>query len=214
MIHRNSFSLQASLVDTIFPGSATTGSSSRALSQSAWNFRNLVLTVAGVLILTVSSKVQIPFWPVPMTTQTLVLLAMSMAYGWRLAAMTVLTYLFVGAIGLPVFAGTPEKGIGLAYMMGPTGGYLFGFLLAAVVMGRLSEHGWDRRFSTTALAMLIGNAMIYIPGLLWLGFIIGFDKPLFTLGMQPFLLADVAKLLLAAIAFPAVWRLTHKSRTD
>jgi len=211
MIHSKPFSLQPTLVDTILPDWATTGPSRSAVSQSTWNVRNLVLVVIGVLVLTLSSKVQIPFWPVPMTTQTLVLLAMSMAYGWRLATMTVMAYLFVGALGLPVFAGTPEKGIGLAYILGPTGGYLAGFLLAAIVMGRLAERGWDRRFSTTALAMLVGNAMLYIPGLLWLGTVIGFDKPLFDLGMKPFLLADVAKLIIAVVVFPSVWKMVKKT---
>lgn len=200
MIHSKSYALQATLVDHLVP------------ADSRSSIRHLLLIIAGTLALTLSAKVQIPFWPVPMTTQTLVLLAMSMAYGWRLAAMTVLMYMAAGAFGLPVFAGTPEKGIGLVYMMGTTGGYLVGFLLAAVVMGNLAERGWDRRFSTTALAMLIGNIVIYVPGLLWLGTIIGFDKPVLQYGLTPFVLADIAKLLVAAVAFPAVWRLVNRLR--
>lgn len=200
MIHSKSYALQATLADHLVP------------VESRTVVRNLLLMVAGTLALTLSAKVQIPFWPVPMTTQTLVLLAMSMAYGWRLAAMTVLMYMAAGAIGLPVFAGTPEKGIGLAYMVGPTGGYLLGFVLAAIVMGNLAERGWDRGFGTTALAMLVGNIVIYIPGLLWLGSVIGFDKPILQLGLAPFVLADIAKLLLAAVAFPAVWRMISRVR--
>lgn len=200
MIHSKSYALQETLVDHLVP------------ADSHSTIRHLLLIVAGTLALTLSAKVQIPFWPVPMTTQTLVLLAMSMVYGWRLAGLTVLMYMAAGAFGLPVFAGTPEKGIGLVYMMGTTGGYLVGFFLAALVMGNLAERGWDRRFSTTALAMLIGNIVIYVPGLLWLGSVIGFDKPILQYGLTPFVLADIAKLLVAAVAFPAVWRLVNRLR--
>src|SRR6266404_5697542 len=97
-----------------------------------------LLVVAGVLLLTLSAKIQIPLWPVPMTMQTYVILVIGMAYGTRMATVTVLGYLIAGAIGLPVFAGTPEKGLGLPYMLGPTGGYLIGFLLATLLMGKLA----------------------------------------------------------------------------
>lgn len=172
--------------------------------------RAVLLVVAGSLLLTLSAKVQIPFYPVPMTMQTFAVLALGMALGWRLGAASVAFYLAQGAVGLPVFAGTPEKGIGLAYMMGPTGGYLLGFLLAAAVCGWLAERGWDRRVSTTALAMLIGNAVIYVPGLLYLGSLIGWDKPVLEWGMTPFLLGDVTKLALAAAVMPAAWHLLRK----
>ena len=115
-------------------------------------------------------------------------------------------YLVEGAAGLPVFAGTPEKGIGLAYMLGGTGGYLVGFVLAAAVCGYLAERGWDRRVVTTALAMLIGNALIYIPGLVWLGSLFGWDKPIVEWGLTPFILGDLVKLALAAAILPLVWK--------
>ena len=100
----------------------------------------------GVCLLTLSAKIQVPFWPVPMTMQTLVVLIIGMAYGTRLGAGTVLAYLLVGAAGFPVFAGTPERGIGLAYMMGPTGGFLMGFVVAAWITGLLpNAGGTDRR---------------------------------------------------------------------
>ena len=105
-----------------------------------------------------------------------------------------------------MFAGTPEKGVGLAYMLGPTGGYLAGFVLAAATCGWLAERGWDRRPATTAVAMLAGNALIYLPGLLWLGTVVGWDKPVFQWGLTPFLLGDVAKLALAAGLVPLVWK--------
>ena len=148
-----------------------------------------------------------------MTLQTLAVLIIGMAYGWRLGAATVALYLAQGAVGLPVFAGTPEKGIGLAYMIGPTGGYLVGFLLAAMAVGYLAERGWDRNIFTTAGAMLIGNALIYIPGLFWLGSLIGWDKAI-QFGIQPFLLADLFKLVLAALFMPMIWNTVKKISQD
>ena len=168
--------------------------------------RGAVLAVAGTALLTVSAKIQIPFYPVPMTLQTFVVLALGMAYGWRLGGATLLLYLAEGAAGLPVFAGTPEKGIGLAYMLGGTGGYLAGFVLAAAVCGWLAERGWDRNLVRTAAAMLIGNAVIYVPGLLWLGGLYGWDKPILEWGLTPFLFGDLAKLALATAVLPLAWR--------
>ena len=168
--------------------------------------RAMVLALAGTALLTVAAKIQVPFYPVPMTLQTFVVLALGMAYGWRLGAATLLLYLAEGALGLPVFAGTPEKGIGLAYMLGGTGGYLIGFVLAAAVCGWLAERGWDRNVAWTALAMAIGNAVIYIPGLLWLGGLFGWDKPILEWGLTPFLLGDATKLALAAAVLPLAWR--------
>ena len=153
-----------------------------------------------------------PFYPVPMTLQTLAVLGLGMAYGWRLAFATLLLYLAQGAFGLPVFAGTPEKGIGLAYMMGPTGGYLLGFLLAATLCGWLAERGWDRNVATTALAMLLGNIVIYVPGLLWLGTLVGWDKPVLEWGLTPFLAGDATKLVLAALILPGLWTLLGRKK--
>jgi len=174
--------------------------------------RGMVLAVAGTALLTLAAKIQVPFYPVPMTLQTFAVLALGTAYGWRLGAATLLLYLAEGALGLPVFAGTPEKGIGLAYMMGGTGGYLIGFVLAAAVCGWLAERGWDRNVAWTALAMLIGNAIIYIPGLLWLGGLFGWDKPILEWGLTPFLLGDAAKLALAAAVLPLAWKWLGRPR--
>src|SRR5262245_60405354 len=115
-------------------------------------YGGIVLTVVGVLLLTLSAKIQIPLWPVPMTMQTYVILVIGMAYGTRLAMLTVFAYLLAGALGLPVFAGTPEKGIGIPYMLGPTGGYLAGFLAATLLMGKLAERGWDRHIGRSLVA--------------------------------------------------------------
>jgi len=191
--------LQPTLVSVIWP------------SRTANNIlRNVILALAGTALLTLSAKIQVPFYPVPMTMQTFMVLALGMAYGWRLGGATLLLYLAEGAMGLPVFAGTPEKGIGVAYMLSGTGGYLIGFVLAAALCGWLAERGWDRRFMTTALALLIGNIAIYVPGLLWLGGLFGWDKPILEWGLTPFLLGDLTKLLLAAIALPIIWRVLKR----
>jgi biotin transport system substrate-specific component len=171
-----------------------------------------MLVAAGSLLLWASAKVQIPFYPVPLTMQTFAVLVVGAALGWRMAMATVALYLLEGAAGLPVFAGTPEKGIGLAYMAGPTGGYLFGYLLAAPAVGWLAERGWDRHAITTAIAMLAGNLLIYVPGLLWLGSVVGWDKPVLAWGLTPFLLGDLTKLALAAAVLPASWMLIGGKR--
>lgn len=163
--------------------------------------------VAASLLMAIAAKVEIPFYPVPMTMQTLVAIGLGLALGPVRGGAAMLLYLAEGAAGFPVFAGTPEKGIGLAYMMGPTGGYLFGFALQAVAAGFLAERGWDRNPLTAMAAALIAGAVIYVPGLLWLGAVIGFHKPLLSLGLYPFIPADAVKALLAAMIFPATWRL-------
>ncbi len=168
--------------------------------------KQAVTIILGSLLLWASAKVQVPFHPVPITLQTLVVLGLGFVLGPKLAAATVILYLIEGAAGLPVFAGTPEKGIGVAYMVGPTGGYLVGFLLAAIVCGHLATKGWDRNPVFTAAGMLIGNAVIYIPGLLWLGAVVGWDKPVLEWGLTTFLLGDLTKLVLAAALLPVVWR--------
>ncbi len=175
--------------------------------------RNVMLAILGSAALWISAKIQVPFYPVPITMQTFMVLAIGMAFGMRLGTATIALYLAEGMTGLPVFAGTPEKGIGLAYMMGPTGGYLLGYLLAAAAVGYLAERGFDRNLFTTAIAMLIGNGLIYIPGLLWLGTVVGWDKPVLAWGMTPFLFGDAAKLLLAAALMPMIWHLL-RSRQD
>lgn len=169
--------------------------------------RNAVLAIVGTLLMTAAAKIQVPFWPVPLTMGTLVVLGLGMAYGWRLAGATMMLYMAEGAMGLPVFAGTPEKGIGIAYMMGGTGGYLIGYVLAAMTVGWLAERGWDRTFVGTALAMLVGNALIYVPGLIWLGALFGWDKPILEWGFTPFVLGDVTKLALAVVLMPLAWKI-------
>ncbi len=161
--------------------------------------------VIGVCLLTLSAKLQVPFWPVPMTMQTLVVLMLGMAYGPRLGAGTVLAYLLVGAFGLPVFAGTPERGIGLAYMMGPTAGFLMGFVVAAWVAGILAERGWDRSVLWCAAAMLAGTVIIIGLGLAALIPVTGVSRAI-EVGLVPFLASGAVKIALGAIALPLMWR--------
>ena len=168
--------------------------------------RTLLLVVAGTALLTLSAKVNIPFYPVPMTMQTFAVLVVGMAFGPSLAIVTVVLYLLQGALGLPVFSGTPARGIGWAYMMGPTGGYLLGFLVASGVVGVLAQRGFDRSFGMTLAAMTVGTFVIFIFGFAWLAGLIGMEKA-WTLGVEPFLLAAAFKILLAALALPMAWKL-------
>lgn len=188
----------------------------QTLATELWRtpgwLRQVVLVCVGAALLTISAKIEVPFHPVPMTMQSFVVLGLGMVYGWRLGAATVVIYLAMGAFNMPVFAGTPEKGIGLAYMAGPTGGYLLGFFLAAITTGYLSEKGWDRNVLLTFLAMLIGNVVIYIPGLIWLGSVVGWDKPVLAWGITPFLFGDLTKVILAALLLPATWKLLNKNK--
>ena len=184
----------------------------QALWRNQGLLQKLLLVFGGSLLLTASAKVSIPFYPVPMTMQTFVVLAIGFAYGWKLAATTVILYLAYGAFGLPVFAGTPEKGIGWAYMAGPTGGYLTGFILAAALCGWLAEKGWDRSISKTFAAMVLGNLVIYALGLLWLGTLLGWDKPILAWGLYPFLLGDLFKIVLAMLVIPAAWKVINKDK--
>jgi biotin transport system substrate-specific component len=162
------------------------------------------LVVAGAALLTLSAKIQIPWWPVPMTMQTYVVLVIAMGYGMRLGLLTVGSYIALGAMGLPVFAGSPARGVGLAYLAGPTGGYLFGFLVATVACAWLAERGWDRRLWTCLAAMTLGHALIFVFGVAWLAALMGVERAV-ALGFTPFILATVVKTLLAAVTLPAAW---------
>ncbi|MDJ0946290.1 MAG: biotin transporter BioY [Kiloniellales bacterium] len=180
--------------------------------------RPALLALLGSLLVAASAQVEVPLWPVPITGQTFAVLVIGMAYGARLGAATLALYFAQGAAGLPVFAGFAA---GPAVLMGPTGGYLLGFVLAAGLIGYLAERGWDRGPLTTALAMLLGNIVIYLPGLAWLTVFLASAKALtmdaaFTValsaGLTPFLLGDALKLALAAAALPLAWKLLAKGR--
>ena len=159
--------------------------------------KNLLIALIGSLLLAVSSKIKIPFYPVPMTMQTLVVLMIGVVFGWKLGVATIMLYLFEGIIGLPVFSGTPEKGVGLVYFTGPTMGYLIGFVVTAFVAGKFN---YKNNLIDNFLKLTFATSFIYILGMLWLGGLIGWDKPIFKLGAQPFLLAELFKILLATFA--------------
>lgn len=161
---------------------------------------------AASLLLTISAKISVPFYPVPLTMQTFVVIGLGLALGPVRGVAAIGLYLVEGAAGFPVFAGTPEKGMGLAYMMGPTAGYLLGYLPAVLLAGWLAVRGWDRNPLSAMAAALFAGAVIYVPGLLWLGVVLGFDKPVLQFGLYPFIFGDIAKALLAALVFPAAWK--------
>ncbi len=148
----------------------------------------------GSIALAISSKIKIPFYPVPMTMQTFIVLVIGIGYGWKLGLATVSLYLFEGIIGLPVFSGTPEKGIGLIYFTGPTMGYLLGFLITVYVSGKFE---YDGNLLKNFFKLFLATSFIYILGMAWLGNLIGWEKPIFQLGAQPFLLAELFKILIA-----------------
>tara|TARA_B100001741_G_C16529337_1_gene588758 strand:- start:720 stop:1265 length:546 start_codon:yes stop_codon:yes gene_type:complete len=163
--------------------------------------KSLFLAILGSIFLALSAKIKIPFWPVPMTMQTFVVLLLGIVYGWKLGLFTVSLYLLEGIAGLPVFAGTPEKGMGIVYFTGPTMGYLIGFLVTVSLTGLLA---FDNNFFKNFTKLIFSLSFIYLLGLLWLGTLIGWDKPIFKLGAQPFLLAELFKVLILALLIPKI----------
>ena len=189
--------LAEAMLDSLMTPSAATSAVTKA-----------ALVVFGSLLLAVSAQFKIPLYPVPVTGQTLVVLLIGMTYGPRLGGITVAAYLFEGALGLPVFAGGAA---GVAVLMGPTAGYLFGFLLAAIAMGYLAERGMGRTVVSTIAAMVIGNCVIYLCGALWLANFIGFAQAI-AAGVLPFLYGDALKLVVAAGLMPWAWRAVRSEK--
>ena len=142
-----------------------------------------------------------------MTLQTFAVFLIGLTYGWRLGGVTVALYLLEGALGLPVFSG--GKG-GLIVFMGPTAGYLVGFLVAATACGWFAERGFDRSYSKLFASLLVGNILLYAPGLLWLGSLIGWDKPVLEYGLYPFILGDLLKIAMAVLLLPTAWKIVDR----
>ena len=161
----------------------------------------ILVAVLGTLLLTISAKIKIPFYPIPMTMQTFVVLFLGITLGSKIGLLTVGLYLLEGIYGLPVFAGTPEKGIGFIYFTGPTMGYLLGFLIAVYFAGSFK---YNKGLINTFLKLIFSVSFIYILGLIWLGILIGWDKPIFKLGAEPFLLAELFKMLLLLFLIPTL----------
>ncbi len=183
-----------------------------ASEGAALRAKQAALVGLGIAALAVSAKVMVPMLPVPMSMGTFAVLTIGAAYGARLGLVTIIGYMLVGMLGFDVFAKSTADLNGLTYMMGSTGGYLVGFVLATLALGLLAARGWDRSPVKMAGAMLIGNALIYVPGLLWLGVLYGFDKPILAWGLTPFLMGDAVKLALAAVLLPALWKLVGRAR--
>ena len=158
--------------------------------------KSLLAIVLGSIALTISAKIKIPFYPVPMTMQTFVVLFLGISLGYKIGLASVALYLFEGIMGLPVFSNSPEKGIGLVYFTGPTMGYLIGFLAASLLASKISIKD---NFLLVLIKLIIATSTIYILGLFWLGTLIGWEKPIFALGAKPFLLAEAFKIILLAL---------------
>ena len=165
-------------------------------SQNSRILKYILVIFLGSILLTISSKIKIPFYPVPMTMQTFVVLFLGMSFGYRVGLATVSLYLVEGIIGLPVFSNSPEKGVGFVYFTGPTMGYLIGFLFATFLAGYFNFKG---NILNNFIKLLISVSTIYILGVFWLGSLIGWDKPIMQLGVTPFLLAELFKITILTL---------------
>ena len=166
------------------------------LIQNNKVIKNAIIVFLGTILLTISAKVKIPFYPVPMTMQTFVVIFLGMCFGYKLGLATVALYLIEGIVGIPVFSNSPEKGVGMIYFTGPTMGYLLGFIIAVYVAGKLN---FNRNYLLNFIKIFFSVLPIYVLGLIWLGILIGWDKPIFDLGAKPFLLAELFKIFLLVI---------------
>ena len=167
-----------------------------AKSQSSRILKYILVIFLGSIFLIISSKIKIPFYPVPMTMQTFVVLFLGMSFGYKIGLATVGLYLIEGIVGLPVFSNSPEKGVGIIYFTGPTMGYLIGFLFATFLAGYFKFKG---NILSNFIKLLISVSTIYILGIFWLGNLIGWDKPIVSLGVTPFLLAELFKITILTL---------------
>ena len=169
------------------------------------NLLNIILVLFGTLLLAISSKVQVPFWPVPMTMQTFVVFLIGMTYGVRLSFATVAVYLLEGAVGLPVFA----SGGGFSYLLGPTAGYLYGMLFASVAISYFANLGFSKTYFKSALSLIVGSIIIFTFGIIYLGSIIGYDKAIVA-GLLPFIPSELFKISLAVALIPTIQKIIKK----
>jgi biotin transport system substrate-specific component len=169
-------------------------------------FHQVALVVLGTVLLAISAQIQVPFWPVPMTMQTFMVLIIGATYGWRLGGATMVAYLIEGAIGLPVFA---QFSAGAHVLVGPTAGYLAGFVAAALLTGYLAERGFGRNLATAAISFILGTVVIFAFGLAWLSSLIGVEGAI-THGLMPFILSEPTKVALATLLLPSCWKLVRR----
>ena len=181
------------LIDSFFPTNTTT----------KYFLKMLIFCALGCFLLTLSAKIQVPFWPVPMTMQTFVVFILGMSYGFSFGSYTLISYLILGAIGFPVFA----KGGGLLYLMGPTAGYLYGMAVAAAVIGFFADRGYAKSYIKSLISIIFGTIIIFTFGVGYLGSIIGYDKAL-LLGLYPFILSELFKIALAVAVIPTISKFT------
>ena len=163
-----------------------------------------LIVFVGTILLTISAKIKIPFYPVPMTMQTFVVLLVGMTFGYKIGLSIVLLYLLEGIIGLPVFSNSPEKGVGLLYFTGPTMGYLIGFILATFLSGYLNL---NTNYFDVFIKLIFSVSVIYLFGVFWLGYLIGWDKPILEIGVMPFLLAELFKILILTLLSKKIYKL-------
>lgn len=185
-----------------------------ATEGAALRVKQVALVVLGILALAVAAKIKapVPGTPVMVSMGTFAVLTIGAAYGPKLGLTTILGYMIIGMLGFDIFQSSTADLNGISYMMGSTGGYLVGYVLAVLALGVLARAGWDRSAPKMAGAMLLGNALIYVPGLIWLGMLYGWDKPILQWGLTPFLLGDGIKLALAAVLLPLAWKLVGRAR--
>ena len=176
-------------------------------NQSSSLLRNIVLAIIGALVVAAAAHITVPMLPVPMTLQTMAVLAIGGVLGSRLGAASLALYAAEGAAGLPVFAPTAD---GYPGITGPTGGYIIGFIIAAALVGYLAERGWDRSLPKMLTATFLGAAVLYVPGLAWLSTFVGGMGKAVEYGLTPFILGDAVKAAIAALGFPALWSLLGK----
>ena len=163
--------------------------------ESSNILKKIIIVIFATLLLTISAKIKVPFYPVPMTMQTFVVVLIGITLGWKLGLAAVFLYLFEGAIGLPVFAGTPEKGIGISYMVGPTGGYLFGFIISVFIAGFVNL---NKNIFTKFILISLSIFVIYLSGVPWLAYLLGWEVA-YVWGIKNFVLAELFKILILAI---------------
>ena len=203
---------ELTLADQLWPGAAASttlpanppSAHRRSAGERAEALRTFTMIVVGVGFIALLAQLRVQLGPVPLTGQTLAVLLLGAAYGTRLGVITTAAYALLGAAGLPLFAGGQS---GVAYLLGPTGGYLLGFVLAAGLLGALAQRGWDRSYGRTAVAMLAANLIILACGVAWLQVVLGGSwSQAFALGVVPFVPGDIIKLLLAVGLLPSIWR--------
>ena len=196
-------------------------SSNKLLIEAIWApnqdiiwIQRILLVAFGIAFLIIAAKIKLilPFSPVPITLGTFAVLTIGTTYGQRLGLTTIFGYLLIGMLGFDVFANSSSEANGLTYMLGGTGGYLIGYCFAIILLGYVAKLDWDKNILKLGIALIFANMLIYVPGLLWLGQIYGWDQPIIAWGLTPFIIGDLLKLALTASLVPLIWKLIARKR--